>query len=99
MGDLKISYRYPNWKVFERKFEDSIKFVEKFAQKNIFKVSTSKTSMSHFTKLFSPSSIELRLGSIRIQKSETVKYFDLVFDSELTGRLTHSNQSPNVIRP
>ena len=39
--------------------------------------------MLHFTKLSIPPPIELRLGNIRIQKSETVKYLGLVFDSKL----------------
>ena len=83
MDDLQISYRHPDWKVVQRKLQDSINIVEKFAQKNGFKFSTSKTSMLHFTKLSIPPPIELRLGNIRIQKSETVKYFGLVFDSKL----------------
>ena len=57
--------------------------VEKLAQKNGFRHSTSKTSMPHFTKLSIPPPIELRLGNIRIQKYETVKYLGLVFDSKL----------------
>ena len=38
--------------------------------------------MLHFTKLLFPPQNELRLGNTRIQKSETVKYLGLVFDSE-----------------
>ena len=34
-------------------------------------------------KLPIPSPIELRLGNVRIQKSETVKYLGLVFDAKL----------------
>ena len=36
------------------KLKDSIKIVEKLAQKNGFKFSISKTSMLHFTKLSIP---------------------------------------------
>ena len=83
MDDLQISYRHPNWKVMERKHQDSISFVEKIAQKNSFKFSTSKTSMLHFTKLSIPHPKELRLGNIKFQMSETVKNLGLVFDSKL----------------
>ena len=83
MDDLQISYRHPNWRIVVRTLQDSINIVKKFAQKNDFKFSTSKTSMLHFTKLSIPLPMELRLGNIRIKKSETVKYLDLVFDSKL----------------
>ena len=43
MDGLQISYRYPNWKVVERKPQDSINIVEQFAQKNDFKFFTIKT--------------------------------------------------------
>ena len=56
MDDLQISYRHQNVKVVERKLQDSINIVEKFAQKNGFKFSTSKTSMLHFTKMLIPPS-------------------------------------------
>ena len=91
MGDLQISYRHPDWKVLQRKLQDSINVVEKFAQNNGFKFSTSKTSMLHFTKLSIPAPIELRLGNISIQKSETAKYLGLVFDSKLDWK-THIQQ-------
>ena len=83
MDDLQISYRHPNLKVVQRKLQESINIVEKFVQNNGFKFSRSKTSMLHFTKLSIPPPIELRLGNIRIQMSETVKYLGLVFDSKL----------------
>ena len=57
MEDLEISYRHPNWRVVERKPPDSINIVEKLAQKNGFKFSTSKTSMLHSTKLSIPPQI------------------------------------------
>ena len=83
MDDLQISYRRPDWKVVKRNLQDSINFIEKIAQKNGFKFSTSKTSMLDLKKISIPPPIELRLGKIRIQKSETVKYLGLVFDSKL----------------
>ena len=49
MDDLQISYRHSDWKVVQRKLQESINIVEKFAQKNGFQFSTSKTSMLHFT--------------------------------------------------
>ena len=70
-------------KVNERKLQDSINIVEEFAQKKGFKLCTSKTSMIHFIKLSIPPSKQLRLGNIRNQMSETVKYLRLVFDSKL----------------
>ena len=39
--------------------------------------------MLHFIKLSIPPPIEVRLGNTRIQKSETLKYLGLVFDSKL----------------
>ena len=58
MKDLQISYRYPNWRVVERKLQDSINIFEKFAQKNGSKFSTRKTSMLRFIKLSVPPPIE-----------------------------------------
>ena len=81
MDDLQLSYRCPNREFAERKLQDSKITVEKFAQKNDFKCSTSKTSMINFTELSTPPPIGLQLDSITIQKSETVKYLGLVFDS------------------
>ena len=86
MGDRQISYRYQNLKGVVRKLQDSINMVEKFAQKNGVKFSTSETSMLHFTELSIPLPIELRLGNTRIQKSESVKYLGLVFDSKLNWK-------------
>ena len=83
MDDLQISYRHPNWKVVERKLQSSINVVEKFAWKNCFKFSVSKTSKLHFTELPLPPPIELRLGNVRVHKSETLKYLGFVFDSKL----------------
>ena len=45
MDDLQITFRHPNWNVVETKLQDSITTVEKFARKNAFKFSTSRTSM------------------------------------------------------
>ena len=59
---------------------------KKFQESRYFDVySQTKTlaSILHFTKLLIPPPLELRLGNIRIQKSETVKYLGLVFDSKL----------------
>ena len=56
---------------------------EKFTQKNGFRFPKSKISMLHFMKLSSPPLIELQLGNIRTQKSETVEYLVSVFDSKL----------------
>ena len=72
---------------------------KKFAQKNSFKFSTSKMSMLHFTKLSILPPIELRLGNIRIQKSETVKYLGLVFDSKLDWKAHIQQLKSNVIKP
>ena len=83
MDDLEITYSYPNWRIVERKIQDIMNIFEKFAQKNGFKSSTSKTSVLQFNKLSIPPSMELRIDNIRIQKSETVKYLGLVFDSKL----------------
>ena len=83
MDELQMSYRHPIWKVVESMLQDSINIVENFAQKNGFKLSTSKTSMVHFTKMSIPPPIELRIGNIRIQKSETVKYLGLAFDLKI----------------
>ena len=83
MDDLQISYRHTDWRIVERRLQDSIHIVEKYAQKNGFTFSTSKTSMLHFTKLSNPPPIELRLSNIIIEKSETVKQLVLVFDSKL----------------
>ena len=83
MDDIQISHRHQTWKVVERKLQDSIDIDQKFAQKNGFKFSTSKISVLHFSKLSTPPPIDLRLGNVRIQKSETVKYLGVVFDSKL----------------
>ena len=91
MDDLQITYRHPNLKIVQTKLQDSVNIVEKFAKKNGFKFSRSKTAVLHVTKQSIPPPIELRLGNIRIQKSETLKYLGLV--------LTYNNQSPNVIKP
>ena len=101
MDDLHISYRHSICRIVERNLQDSIYVVEKFAQKNCFKFSTSKTSMLHFNKLSSPSLIEVQLGNIRFEKSETVKYLGLVFDSELDWKahVQYSNESPKVKKP
>ena len=82
MDDLQISYRHPSGKVVGINPHDSINFVEKFAHKNGFEFSTSKTSMLHFAKMSIPPSTKLRLFNTRIQKSETLKYFGLMFDSK-----------------
>ena len=84
MDDVQMTYRHSDWNVFERKLQDIINVVEKIAQKNGFKFSSSKTSMLHFTKVSIPYPIELRLGNTRIKKSETVKNLDL------TGMLTYN---------
>ena len=84
MNEFHISYRHPNWNVVEIKLQESKSVVVKLTKINGFKFSTSKTYMLHFTKLPIPTLIELRLGNIRIKKSETVKYLDLVFESKLT---------------
>ena len=68
-----MSYCYPDWRIVEKKLQDSIHIVEKLAQKNGFKLSTSKSPMLHFTKLSSPPPIEVRRGNVKIQKSETAK--------------------------
>lgn len=39
--------------------------------------------MIHFTKLTSPSPFELQLSNTRLNKSNTVKYFGLMFDPKL----------------
>ena len=48
MEDLQISYCRPNWKIVERKPQDSINIVEKFVYKYGFMVSISKTSTLNF---------------------------------------------------
>ena len=67
--------RYPTafWieRLFKRKLHDSINSVDKLAQRNCFKLSTSKTSMLQIGELSIPLPVELRLGNIRIQTSET----------------------------
>ena len=83
IDDLQISYRHRNCEVVQRKLQDSINIVKKFAQKNGFKFSTNKTFMLQFTKISIQPPIELRLGNINIQKSETIKYLGLVYDSKL----------------
>ena len=83
MDDLQIFHRKQKLKFDERKLQDTINSVEKFAEMNGFKFSTSKASLLHFTKLLFPPTIELRLGNTRTQKSETVKYLGLVFYSKL----------------
>ena len=104
MDDLKISYRHPDWKVVQKKLQERINIVENFAQKNGFKLSISKTSMLHFTKLSIPPPTELRLSNIRIQKSETVKYLGLVFDSKLDWKAhiqklkSQCNKALNLMR-
>ena len=70
IDDLQITYRHPNCNIIERKLQDCINVVGKFAQKNGIKLSTSKTSMLHFTKLSIPPPKELRPGKIRIQISD-----------------------------
>ena len=40
--DLQTSYRHPDWRIVEMMLQDSIDFVEKFAQKNGFKFSNSQ---------------------------------------------------------
>ena len=82
MDDLQVSYRHPYWTTVERKLNDSIDIVEKFAQKNGPKFSTSKTCMLNLTKLLTSPQVEFRLGKIRIKKSEAVKYLGLIFDSK-----------------
>ena len=82
MGDFQISYRHQNLKIVQRKLQNSINIVKKFAQKNGFEFSTSRTFMFHFTKLSFPLPIELRLGNIIIEKSKTIKCLGLVFDSK-----------------
>ena len=77
MDDLQISFHHSDLRIVERRLQDIIDIVEKFAKKNGFKLSTSKVSMLYFTKVSSPPPIELRLGNNRIQKSETVKYLGL----------------------
>ena len=77
MDDLQISCRHADRRINERRLQNSIDVVEKIAQKNDFKFSTSKTSMLHLTKLSSPPPIELCFGNIRIKKS------GLEFDSKL----------------
>ena len=73
MDDLKISYRHSNWKVVQRKLQDSKNIVKKFAQKNGF---------DFYEKLSIPAPIELRLRKIKIEKFETVNYLGPVFDSK-----------------
>ena len=90
IAQLPKDNRYPtaiqDCRTVERKLQDRVDNVEKFAQKNGFKFSTCKTSMLLFTKLSSPPPIELRLGNNRIQKSETFKYLVLVFDSKFVWK-------------
>ena len=86
MDYLKRSHRHPDGKKVERRLKNSIDIVEKFSQKNGFKLSTSKTSTLQLTKPASPPPIELRLGNIRIQKSETVEYLSLAFDSNFDSK-------------
>ena len=83
MDDLQKSYCHPNWRATERKLQESLYIVKNFVQKNGIMFSASKTSILLFTKLSTPPSIELRLGNIRIQRSETVKNLGLVFYSKL----------------
>ena len=104
MDDLQMSCCHPDWKVVQTKLQDSINFVEKFVQMSGFKFSTSKTSMLHFTKQSILPPIELRLGNIRIQKSETVKYLGLMFGSKLDWKphiqqlKSECNEALNFIR-
>lgn len=86
MDDLQISYRHPDLKIVERKLQESINSVQNFAEKNGFKFSTNKTSMIYFTSSTCPPPIELRLGDTTIQKSESVRYLGLVFDSKLNWK-------------
>ena len=72
-----------DWRIDERRFQDSIDIVEKFAQKNSPMFSKIKISLQHITKMSDPPPIEIRLDNIRIQKSETIEYLVLVFDSKL----------------
>ena len=83
MDELQKSYRHHDRRTVEKKHQESIDIVEKFTQKNGFKLFTSKTSILHFTKLLIPPPIELRLGNNRIKISETVNYLGLVFHSKL----------------
>ena len=48
MDDFQISYRNPIWSTVKRRLQDGIDNVQKFALKNDFKFSTSKTSMLYF---------------------------------------------------
>ena len=91
MDHLPIFHRHPNGRNVEKKLKDSINIVKKFAQKNSFKFSTSKTFMLHFIKLSILPPWELRLGNIRIQKSETVKHLVKVLYSKLDWK-AHTQQ-------
>ena len=93
--DLQISYRHPGWRTVERRLQDRIAIVEKFAQKNGFKFNTSKTFMLHFIKLSSRPRIELRLDNIRIQNSVAIKYLGSVFDSKLVWK-AHIQQLKSI---
>ena len=83
MDDIQISYRHPDWRIADRRLQNSIEIVEKIPPEELLQVLRKKTCMLHFMKMSRPLPIELRLSNIEIRTSETVKHLGIVFDSKL----------------
>ena len=103
VDDLLASLRHQNLRVVERKLQDSINIVEIFAQKNGFKLHKQNVNVTIYQTV-NPPLIELRLGKIRIEKSEAAKHLGLVFDSKLNRKVnihqfkSKCNKALNLMR-
>ena len=86
VDDLMIYYSGSSLKTIERNLQISINNVNKWAKRNSFKFSSSKTTSITFHKRKGKFAASLQLNGSAIPASDEIKYLGLYFDKRLNWK-------------
>ena len=105
MDDLQVSYRSPDMQNVVENLQNCINNLQKSADENGFKFSTSKTAILNFdTKRNLTAPVTLTLNNSQIPEVDNIKFLGMTWDSKLNWKLhlnklkMRCNQGLNIMR-
>lgn len=84
--DSAIYYAHKNIKTIEEKIQTGLNNINKWCNRNGFKISIAKTTGVLFTKTKKPQKIAITLNNQSIKIQSEAKFLGVIFDSRLTWR-------------